>query len=106
MGVLYTVSTLYKHYVIDYKIFRFFFFQDPNVLTAVAKNYQNRKLQVLLDKLLDDREIMKISDSFDKPFRRGILELKSGDYWEGGKYSLKSVSKIHLPILDTLKVGL
>jgi len=103
--MLYLVSNLYKQDAIDYKIFRYFIFQDPSVSTTVAKNYQNKKLQVLLDKLLNDREIMKISDSFDKPFRRGILELKSGDYWGGGKYLLKNMSKIHLPILDTLRIG-
>lgn len=105
VGMLYTVSALYKQNNIDSDLFIFFIFQDFNVSNAVAKNYQNEKLQVFLNKLLEDKEIVNKAELQDKDFRERILNLKNGVLWEGGEdgFGLKKLDKSQPPILNTTK---
>lgn len=105
VGMLYTVSALYKQNNIDFDLFTFFIFQDFNVSNAVAKNYQNEKLQVFLNKLLEDKEIVNKAELQDKDFRERILNLKNGVLWEGGEdgFGLKKLDKSQPPILNTTK---
>jgi hypothetical protein len=105
VGMLYTVSALYKQNNIDSDLFIFFIFQDFNVSNAVAKNYQNEKLQVFLNKLLKDKEIVNKAELQDKNFRERILNLKNGVLWEGGEdgFGLKKLDKSQPPILNTTK---
>lgn len=105
VGMLYTVSALYKQNNIDFDLFTSFIFQDFNVSNAVAKNYQNEKLQVFLSKLLGDKETMNKAELQDKNFRERILNLKNGVLWEGGEdgFGLKKLDKSQPPILNTTK---
>lgn len=93
------ILTLYKSGDIDYYIFKLFIFQDDFVSNSIYKNSKNEKTQTVLEKLLEDNNLILKAELKNKRFREAILGLKNDVIWgeedENGPVS----------ILDTLKIG-
>ena len=99
--------SLYQNEKINQSIFELFIFQNEIASVSVAKNFKNEKLQVFLNKLLDDLSLIRKVELQNKHFRKSILDLKSGLDWEGtSDGGLKKLTEIQPAVLDTLKVGL
>ena len=107
VDVLNFALSLYQNEKINQSIFELFIFQNEIASVSVAKNFKNEKLQVFLNKLLDDLSLIRKVELQNKHFRKSILDLKSGLDWEGtSDGGLKKLTEIQPAVLDTLKVGL
>jgi len=107
VDVLNFALSLYQNEKINQSIFELFIFQNEIASVSVAKNFKNEKLQVFLDKLLDDLSLIRKIELQNKHFRKSILDLKSGLDWEGtSDGGLKKLTEIQPAVLDTLKVEL
>lgn len=105
VDLLSSVTSLYKKGKITRNIFESFIIQDFNVSNSIAKNFTNEKLQVFLNKILNDQEIYTNTELQNKRFKKNILELKKGTLWEGEEdvLGLKDMGEIQPPILDSIK---
>jgi hypothetical protein len=107
VDVLDSALSLYQNEKINQSIFELFIFQNEIASVSVAKNFKNEKLQVFLNKLLDDLSLIRKVELQNKHFRKSILDLKSGLDWEGtSDGGLKKLTEIQPAVLDTLKVEL
>ena len=107
VDVLDSALSLYQNEKINQSIFELFIFQNEIASVSVAKNFKKEKLQVFLNKLLDDQSLIRKVELQNKHFRKSILNLKSGLDWEGtSNGGLKKLTEIQPAVLDTLKVGL
>ena len=107
VDVLDSALSLYQNEKINQSIFELFIFQNEIASVSVAKNFKNEKLQVFLNKLLDDQSLIRKVELQNKHFRKSILDLKSGLDWEGtSDGGLKKLTEIQPAVLDTLKVEL
>ncbi len=107
VDVLNSALSLYQNEKINQSIFELFIFQNEIASVSVAKNFKNEKLQVFLNKLLDDLSLIRKVELQNKHFRKSILDLKSGLDWEGtSDGGLKKLTEIQPAVLDTLKVEL
>ena len=107
VDVLDSALSLYQNEKINQSIFELFIFQNEIASVSVAKNFKNEKLQVFLNKLLDDLSLIRKVELQNKNFRKSILDLKSGLDWEGtSDGGLKKLTEIQPAVLDTLKVEL
>lgn len=107
VDVLDSALSLYQNEKINQSIFELFIFQNEIASVSVAKNFKKEKLQVFLNKLLDDQSLIRKVELQNKHFRRSILNLKSGLDWEGtSNGGLKKLTEIQPAVLDTLKVEL
>ena len=107
VDVLNFALSLYQNEKINQSIFELFIFQNEIASVSVAKNFKNEKLQVFLNKLLDDLSLIRKVELQNKHFRKSILNLKSGLDWEGtSDGGLKKLTEIQPAVLDTLKVEL
>ena len=107
VDVLDSALSLYQNEKINQSIFELFIFQNEIASVSVAKNFKNEKLQVFLNKLLDDLSLIRKVELQNKHFRKSILDLKSGLDWEGASDGgLKKLTEIQPAVLDTLKVEL
>ena len=107
VDVLDSALSLYQNEKINQSIFELFIFQNEIASVSVAKNFKNEKLQVFLNKLLDDQSLIRKVELQNKNFRKSILDLKSGLDWEGtSDGGLKKLTEIQPAVLDTLKVEL
>ncbi len=107
VDVLDSALSLYQNEKINQSIFELFIFQNEIASVSVAKNFKKEKLQVFLNKLLDDQSLIRKVELQNKHFRKSILNLKSGLDWEGtSNGGLKKLTEIQPAVLDTLKVEL
>ena len=107
VDVLDSALSLYQNEKINQSIFELFIFQNEIASVSVAKNFKNEKLQIFLNKLLDDQSLIRKVELQNKHFRKSILDLKSGLDWEGtSDGGLKKLTEIQPAVLDTLKVEL
>ena len=107
VDVLNFALSLYQNEKINQSIFELFIFQNEIASVSVAKNFKKEKLQVFLNKLLDDQSLIRKVELQNKNFRKSILDLKSGLDWEGtSDGGLKKLTEIQPAVLDTLKVEL
>ncbi len=110
IDLLQSVVVLFKNGDIDQELFERFIFPDDFVSISLYKNYQNEKLQLFLNNLLNDEELIakvKILKPYqNSPFSERILYLKNGTMWEGDSevFGLKKVYINRDAILDDLKV--
>ena len=110
VDLLQSVVVLFKNGDIDQELFERFIFPDDFVSISLYKNYQNEKLQLFLNNLLNDEELIakvKILKPYqNSPFSERILYLKNGTMWEGDSevFGLKKVYINRDAILDDLKV--
>ena len=110
IDLLQSVVVLFKNGDIDQELFERFIFPDDFVSISLYKNYQNEKLQLFLNNLLNDEELIakvKILKPYqNNPFSERILYLKNGTMWEGDSevFGLKKVYINRDAILDDLKV--
>ena len=110
VDLLQSVVVLFKNGDIDQELFERFIFPDDFVSISLYKNYQNEKLQLFLNNLLNDEELIakvKILKPYqNNPFSERILYLKNGTMWEGDSevFGLKKIYINRDAILDDLKV--
>ncbi len=110
IDLLQSVVVLFKNGDIDQELFERFIFPDDFVSISLYKNYQNEKLQLFLNNLLNDEELIakvKILKPYqNSPFSERILYLKNGTMWEGDSevFGLKKIYINRDAILDDLKV--
>ena len=109
VDLLYSVVPLFKNGDIDQNLFERFIFPDDFVSTSLYKNYQNEKLQLFLNNLLEDQDLIskvKIQKPYQNDsFSERILSLKNGTMWEGNSeyMGLKKMYANGAAILDGLK---
>ena len=112
VDLLYSVVPLFKNGDIDQNLFERFIFPDDFVSTSLYKNYQNEKLQLFLNNLLEDQDLIskvKIQKPYQNDsFSERILSLKNGTMWEGNSeyMGLKKMYENGAAILDGLKVNI
>lgn len=108
VDLLSSVVPLYKNKAINQEIFELFIFQDICITSSIYRNYENKKLQAFLNKLLDDNDLILQAELENKNFRKRILRLKSGATWWGSdskdEIGMKRFSEVQIPALDTLKI--
>ena len=112
VDLLYSVVPLFKNGDIDQELFERFIFPDDFVSISLYKNYQNEKLQLFLNNLLNDEELIakvKIQEPYqDLSYSERIYRLKKGTMWEGNNEhsGLKKRYVNRTTILDGLKVNI
>jgi hypothetical protein len=108
IDILDDVYRIYKQGLIDLQRFNSFLFQNFHVSNSVVKNYQNEKLIVFFNMVLQDEELINLyPEGTTASIKEFIISLLNGTRWDGKAgwgFGRKWLNENQPPVLDELQI--